>query len=92
MKFIVAYHFEPAAYMAGLKRFAETQGPPPVGISMLGRWHSAGAHKGFTLAETTDAKALYAWVMDWADLISFEVYPVLEDTEFAEVITAHFKQ
>ena len=32
------------------------------------------------------------WVVGWADLISFEVYPVLEDAEFAEVLTAHIKQ
>ncbi|HEX4945189.1 MAG TPA: DUF3303 family protein [Blastocatellia bacterium] len=92
MKFVIEYHFAPSTYLAGLKRFAETQGPPPAGITMLGRWHSAAGHKGYGLAETTDAKALYAWVLDWADLLSVEVHPVLEDAEFAEVITAHFKQ
>lgn len=92
MKFVIQYNFEPSTYFAGLKRFAETQAPPPAGITMLGRWHSAGGHKGFVLAETADAKAIYAWILNWADLLSVEVHPVLEDAEFVEAITAHFKQ
>ena len=92
MKFVIEYRYEPSVYLAGLKRFAETQGPPPAGITMLGRWHSAAAHKGYILAEATDAKAIYAWALNWADLASFEMHSVLEDAEFAEVITAHFKQ
>jgi Domain of unknown function (DUF3303) len=91
MKFMVAYSFEPAAFQVATKRFAETQGPPPSGIAMLGRWHSAVGHKGFTLAETSDAKALYAWILSWADLLSFEIVPVLEDAEVAEVLAQHFK-
>ena len=91
MKFIVEYSFGPSTYIAGTKRFAETQGPPPGGIILHGRWHAAGGHKGFTLAETDDAKALYAWVVGWADLLSFEVTPVLDDAEVAEVLAEHFK-
>lgn len=91
MKFIVEYRFQPAAHSESMKRFAETQGPPPAGISLLGRWHSAGGHKGFTLAETADAKAMYAWVLNWADLLSFDVTPVMDDAEITEVLTEHFK-
>lgn len=91
MKFLVEYSFGPSAYIASTKRFAETQGPPPAGITMLGRWHAASGHKGVTLAETSDAKALYAWVLGWADLLSFEVTPVLDDAEVAEVLAEHFK-
>jgi len=91
MKFMVTYSFEPPAFQAATKRFAETQGPPPSGITMLGRWHAAGGHKGFTVAETSDAKALYAWILSWADLLSFDAVPVLEDAEVGEVLARHFK-
>jgi hypothetical protein len=91
MKFIIAYSFQPSAHLDTMKRFAETQGPPPAEITMLGRWHSAGGHKGFTLAEAADAKALYAWVLNWADVLSMEVIPVLDDAEATEVLTEHFK-
>ncbi len=91
MKFIVEYRFQPAAHLDSMKRFAETQGPPPPGITMHGRWHAVGGHRGFTFTETDDVKALYAWVLNWADLLSFEVTPVLDDAEVSEVLTAHFK-
>lgn len=87
MKFITAYCLQPSAQIETLKRFAETQGPPPAGVTMLGRWTSVASDRGFVLAETADAKALYAWVLDWADLLSFEVIPVLDDAEVMEVLT-----
>ena len=91
MKFMIVYGFEPSAYQGATKRFIETQGPPPSGVTMLGRWHAASGGKGFTLAETSDAKAIYAWILSWADLLSFDVIPVLDDAEFSEALAQHFK-
>jgi Protein of unknown function (DUF3303) len=91
MKFMIVYSIEASAYQAAIKQFAETQGPPPPGVAMLGRWHAAGGHRGFVLAETSDAKTVYAWVLNWTDMVSFDVVPVLEDAEFAEAIAQHFK-
>lgn len=91
MKFMLVYRFEASAYEAGTKRFLENQGAPPPGISLLARWHSAAGHRGFALAETNEAKALYAWVVGWADLVTFEILPVVDDAELSDVLTQHFK-
>ena len=91
MKFMVVYSIEASAYQAAIKRFAETQAPPPPGVTLLGRWHAAAGHRGFGLAETSDAKAIYAWILSWADLLSVDVVPVLEDAEFAEALAQHLK-
>ncbi len=67
-------------------RFLETGAPPPEGVEMLGRWHSISGARGWVLASTNDPKALFRWVRSWADVLEFEVEPVLDDQEAAEVL------
>jgi len=44
------------------------------------------AHRGYQervsrFLETGDPKALFRWVSEWADIIDFEIEPVLRDDE-----------
>ena len=71
---------------ACLARFKETGGPPPAGVTMLGRWHTLGGRVGFCVVEAEDPQAVAKWMQDWNDLISFEVTPVLTDEQFAQVV------
>lgn len=57
------------------KRFLETGAPPPNGVRMIGRWHSAEGNRGFFMAETDDAAAIANWLQDWSDLLTFRVDP-----------------
>jgi hypothetical protein len=86
MIFHAAYTYSTANRDRVHQRFKETQGAPPPGVTMLGRWHGADGNRGFLVAETADATALAAWLHGWTDLVSFEVTPVLGDAEFGEVI------
>ena len=43
-------------------------------------------NRGFTLSETFDAQAIYKWVLEWSDLMSFDVSVVLHDEEFAKAL------
>jgi Domain of unknown function (DUF3303) len=40
----------------------------------------------FILAETDDPKGIYRWVTGWADLIEFDVVPVIDDEEAAAIL------
>lgn len=84
MKFITTWSVRPAQQREATARFLQTGGGPPAGVTMLGRWHAAG--KGWVLAETDNAKALYEWLAQWGDLLEFSVTPVVEDAEAAEVL------
>jgi hypothetical protein len=42
--------------------------------------------RGFAVVETTDAKALYKWVTEWADLLPIETTPCLEDADAGAVL------
>jgi hypothetical protein len=40
----------------------------------------------FAFVETTDAKALYAWVAEWSDLLPIQATPCLEDADAGAVL------
>lgn len=86
MRFHITYEFVPQERNQAQQRFKETGAPPPAGVTMHGRWHSAAGCKGFMIAESTDAVAISKWTQEWTDLISFEITPVLTDEEVGEVI------
>jgi hypothetical protein len=52
---------------------------------MLGRWHSAAGHLGFTVAESESVVAIGKWMQEWMDLLTFEITLMLTDEEVTEV-------
>ena len=87
MKFIVKWNLSKSTVVATEKRFLEAGAPPPAGVKMIGRWHGLSGG-GVLIAETNDAKALYAWLGYWNDLLEFETTPCLEDAEAGEVLAS----
>jgi hypothetical protein len=90
MKFLVSWKIPKANADAGRSRFLQTGGAPPAGVKMIGRWHGMNGG-GFAVAETDDAKALYTWYEQWADLLELEVTPCMEDAAAGEVIAGLVK-
>lgn len=86
MLFHIIYEFSPENRNSAQERFKETGAPPPEGVVMKGRWHSAAGHVGFLVAESSDSVAIAKWMQSWTDLLSFEITPVLTDEEVAVVI------
>ena len=78
MKFMVTWTIAPENYKAAVKRFLKSGGPATKGMKTLGRWHAAGSTRGFHLVEGTDA-AVAEHNAEWADLLTMEVTPVVED-------------
>ena len=87
MKYIVSWTLPQASYSAATARFLETGGAPPKGVDMLGRWHGMNG-QGFAIAESNDAKALYLFQAQWADLIAIEITPCLEDADAGAVLAS----
>ncbi|HLE69734.1 MAG TPA: DUF3303 family protein [Vicinamibacteria bacterium] len=83
MKYMVSFPLDSATFKERVKRFLETGGAPPDGVTMLRRWHALGGSEAFVLAETDDPKGIYRWISLWADLIEFDVVPVLNDQDAA---------
>ena len=85
MKYIVGWTLHSGTFDAAVARFLTTGGMPPAGVKMLGRWHGMSG-RGFAVVETTDPKALYAWVSEWSDLLTMETTPCLEDADAGAVL------
>ena len=47
----------------------------------LGRRHTPGSTLGWHLIEANDLTLVAQHVGEWADVLAFEVYPVIEDAE-----------
>jgi hypothetical protein len=88
MKFIVRFTASAENFEPVRRRFLETGGPPPEGVKMLGRWIAVDGSGGIVIAETNEAKALYAWTAEWSDLLEFETTPCVEDAEAGAVLAA----
>lgn len=86
MRFGIWYTLSAPYYREAVVRFLETGGMPPKGVKLEERWHSATANRGFILASSKDPQALYQWMASWADLIHFEMTPVLDDKETQSVL------
>ena len=57
---------------------------------MIGRWHGMNG-TGFAVAETNDAKALYAWFAEWSEFLPLQTTPVVEDADAGEVLSSLYK-
>ena len=86
MKFMVTFPLTHRDYKERVTRFLETGAPPPEGVTLLGRWFTASHSKGFMLVETNDAKPLFRWTSEWANLIDFQIEPVVTDEEGAPIL------
>lgn len=86
MNFMITFPLTHHAYKERVSRFLETGAPPPEGVTMLGRWFTASHSKGFMIVETNDAKALFRWTSEWADVIDFQIEPVLRDEEAGPIL------
>jgi hypothetical protein len=53
---------------------------------MHGRWFTASQSKGFMLVEANDSKALFRWTSEWADVIDFQIEPVVTDEEAGPIL------
>jgi hypothetical protein len=86
MHFIVIWTFRPENRQAVVDRFVETGGQPPVGVAMLSRVHDVSGSRGFALCSADDATAIAKWCRQWADLLTFEVVPVIDDGQLADIL------
>jgi hypothetical protein len=86
MLFVSEYRIAPENRNVAQERFMKTCGPPPQGVKVIGRWHSAVGGRGVTVYEANDALMIAQWAQQWSDVISFEIYAAIDDAAFFRVI------
>jgi len=84
MLFMVIERFKDAK--AVYRRVREKGRILPEGLKYVGSWVEANYDRCFQLMECDDASLFQKWVIQWQDLIDFEIIPVVESTQTAKVI------
>ena len=73
-------------YRTAVAQFLKDGGMPPAGVTMIGRWHGTNG-KGFMVAESDDAKAMYAYFAQWQEVFNIESTMAVDDEEASEVLS-----
>jgi hypothetical protein len=86
MLFMVVETFRNQDAKAVYRRFRDKGRMMPDGLSFVGSWTAADLSRCFQLMQTDDVTLLQRWVAEWADLVAFEVVPVVTGKETAEAL------
>lgn len=74
----------PAGIDAVGRRFQSQGRMMPEGLSYRDSWIDEAGTVCFQVMETPDRALLDEWMRNWADLVEFEVFPVLRSGDFWE--------
>jgi hypothetical protein len=58
----------------------------PEGLKWVGSWIELNFDRCFQLMECDDARLLQDWIMEWNDVMSFEIVPVVPSKETRELV------
>ena len=84
MLFMVIERFKDAK--AVYRRVREKGRILPEGLKYVDGWVEANYDRCFQLMECDDASLFQKWVIQWQDLVDFEIVPVIESKQTAKVI------
>ena len=66
------------------QRFRERGRLAPEGLNYVSSWVSEDLKRCYQVMETDDGALLDQWIANWADIVDFEVHPVITSQEAAE--------
>jgi hypothetical protein len=89
MQFMVVERFRNRDARAVYRRLRERGRTMPDGLRYVGSWIEANFDRCFQIMECEDARLLQQWVLEWGDLIEFEIVPVVPSTEVRTAIEPH---
>ena len=89
MLFMVIEHFEPGRVKDIYQRFSERGRMAPEGLTYVDSWIEAGFGRCFQLMECDDIALLQDWVLQWEDLVRFEIVPVLQSKGVGTLVQKH---
>ena len=70
------------------RRFRERGRMAPEGLAYISSWVTEDLSTCYQLMETADRALLEDWMRNWADLVEFEVHPVMTSQEAAERVAS----
>jgi hypothetical protein len=88
MLFMIIERFKNRDAVPVYRRFQEHGRMMPEGLKYVDSWIEANFDRCFQLMECDDPRLLQQWILEWQDLMEFEIVPVVESKQIRELITA----
>jgi hypothetical protein len=66
------------------RRFRDCGRLAPEGLQYVSSWVDEKLERCFQIMEASDRRLLDEWIDHWADIVAFEVYPVISSREALE--------
>jgi uncharacterized protein DUF3303 len=89
MLFMVIEQFRNGNPMPVRTRFAERGRMLPEGVSYHASWIDPARARCFQIMEADGRTALQPWIDAWADIVDFEVVPVLASADYWAALASH---
>lgn len=78
---MVIENFRPGKVREIYRRLAESGRQMPAGLTYVGSWITDDLTRCYQVMECNDREILADWMSHWADLMDFEVVPVVSSDE-----------
>ncbi len=88
MLFMVIERFKDRDPAPIYQRLRESGRSMPDGLQYIGSWMEANFDRCFQLMECEDARLIMQWILEWRDLMDFEVVPVSASQEVRALFSA----
>ena len=88
MRYMIVEHFRDGDPAPVYARFRSHGRLAPQGLHYIDSWVSQDLTRCYQLMECDDLTLLEQWLDAWADLVSFEVCPVISSAEAAARVPA----
>lgn len=88
MLYLIIERFRNGEARPVYERFRERGRLAPDGLQYVNSWVTPDLTQCYQVMESADRAALDAWIAAWADLVDFEVIPVITSAEAAARVFA----
>ncbi len=82
--YMVIEHFRNGDAAPVYRRFRERGRMAPEGLKYISSWVNEELSRCYQVMEAPDRALLEEWMRNWADLVEFEVHPVMTSQEAAQ--------
>ena len=88
MLYMIVEHFKNDDPIPVYRRFRDRGRLAPHGLQYISSWVDEKFERCFQIMETADRNLLDQWIMNWSDIVEFDVFPVISSNEAAEKIAS----
>src|SRR5688500_7175220 len=88
MLFMVVEHFRNGDPRPVYQRFGERGRLAPDGLRYVASWVTDDLRRCFQVMECDDRRLLDEWIVQWSDIVEFEVIPVVTSAEASAAVAS----